>query len=142
MLVEQQFTVEGCTIINFSKIENRAGNITAIQNNIDIPFAIKRVYYLYDVPGGESRGAHGHRELEQIVIAASGSFDITIDDGRSTKTITLNKPNVGLHIKSGIWRGMSNFSSGAICLVLASEKYAIEDYIRNYEEFLQFKHQI
>jgi hypothetical protein len=131
-----KFTVFDCSIIHFPKIQNRAGNITPIQNNIEAPFAIKRVYYLYDVPGGESRGAHAHRELEQLIIAASGSFDVTIDDGKNKKTVSLNRPNYGLHLKPGMWRELSNFSSGSICLVLASLLYDEADYIRDYNEFL------
>ena len=134
-----KFTVFDCSIIHFPKIQNRAGNITPIQNNIEAPFAIKRVYYLYDVPGGESRGAHAHKELEQLIIAASGSFDVTIDDGNNKKTISLNRPNYGLHLKPGMWRELSNFSSGSICLVLASLLYAESDYIRDYEDFMVFK---
>jgi hypothetical protein len=94
------------------------------------------VYYLYDVPGGESRGAHAHKELEQLIIAASGSFDVTIDDGKNKKTISLNRPNYGLHLKPGMWRELSNFSSGSICLVLASLLYDEADYIRDYDQFL------
>jgi hypothetical protein len=131
-----KFTVFDCSIIHFPKIQNRAGNITPIQNNIESPFAIKRVYYLYDVPGGESRGAHAHKELEQLIIAASGSFDVTIDDGKNKKTISLNRPNYGLHLKPGMWRELSNFSSGSICLVLASLLYDEADYIRDYDQFL------
>jgi len=134
-----KFTVFDCSIIHFPKIQNRAGNITPIQNNIESPFAIKRVYYLYDVPGGESRGAHAHKELEQLIIAASGSFDVTIDDGKNKKTISLNRPNYGLHLKPGMWRELSNFSSGSICLVLASLLYDESDYIRDYEDFKKLK---
>ncbi len=132
-----KFTVFDCSIIHFPKIQNRAGNITPIQNNIEAPFEIKRVYYLYDVPGGESRGAHAHKELEQLIIAASGSFDVTIDDGKNKKTISLNRPNFGLHLKPGMWRELSNFSSGSICLVLASLLYDEADYIRDYDDFLK-----
>ena len=134
---QNKFTVFDCSIIHFPKIQNRAGNITPIQNNIEAPFEIKRVYYLYDVPGGESRGAHAHKELEQLIIAASGSFDVTIDDGKNKKTVSLNRPNFGLHLKPGMWRELSNFSSGSICLVLASLLYDEADYIRDYDEFLK-----
>jgi len=134
-----KFTVFDCSIIHFPKIQNRAGNITPIQNNIEAPFAIKRVYYLYDVPGGESRGAHAHKALEQLIIAASGSFDVTIDDGKNKKTVSLNRPNYGLHLKPGMWRELSNFSSGSICLVLASLLYDESDYIRDYEDFKKLK---
>jgi len=133
------YTVFDCTILHLPKIHNRAGNITPITNGIDVPFDIKRIYYLYDMPGGESRGAHGHRKLEQLVIAASGSFDITLDDGKNKKTVSLARPYMGLHLLPGMWRDITNFSSGAICLVLASELYDEKDYIRDYTEFKQFK---
>ena len=131
------YTVFDCNVIYFNKIFNRSGNLTPIENHVDIPFDIKRVYYLYDVPGGESRGAHAHKNLEQLIIAASGSFDVTIDDGRNKKTVSLNRSYMGFYLKSGIWRELSNFSSGAICLVLASEIYNESDYIRDYTEFLK-----
>ena len=135
---QQRVSVFDCDIVHFPKIHNRAGNITSIQNNIEIPFSVQRIYYLYDIPGGESRGAHGHKELEQLVIAASGSFDITIDDGKNKKTVQLSRPYMGLHIKPGIWRDITNFSSGSICLVLASHCYTEADYLRNYDEFLAY----
>ncbi|WP_026462946.1 sugar 3,4-ketoisomerase [Adhaeribacter aquaticus] len=135
----KQFSIFDCQVIHFSKIHNRAGNITPLQNNIDIPFEIKRIYYLYDIPGGESRGAHGHKNLEQLIIAASGSFDVTLDDGKNKKTVQLNRPYLGLHVLPGMWRDISNFSSGAICLVLASELYDINDYIKEYDEFKSYK---
>jgi len=138
-MVNNSNTVFDCPIIHFPKIQNRSGNITPIQNELEVPFAIQRVYYLYDVPGGESRGAHAHRELEQVIVAVSGSFDVTIDDGRNKKTVSLNRPYFGLHLKPGMWRELSNFSSGAICLVLASMLYKESDYIRDYEEFKIFK---
>jgi hypothetical protein len=131
-------TVFDCSLIHFPKIKSPAGSLTALVNDIHIPFSISRVYYLYDVPGGESRGGHAHRNLEQIIIAAGGSFDVTIDDGASKRTISLNRPYMGLHLKPGMWRDLSNFSSGAICLVLASELYSEDDYIRDYDEFLIF----
>ena len=134
-------TIYNCPIVELPKIHNRAGNITPIENNKEIPFEIKRVYYLYDVPGGEERGGHAHKQLQQFIIAASGSFDVTIDDGKNKKTISLNRPYYGLHIIPGIWRELSNFSSGAICLVLASEKYDENDYIRNYNDFLNDKNE-
>jgi dTDP-4-dehydrorhamnose 3,5-epimerase-like enzyme len=137
--MNNSYTVFDCSIIHFNKVSNPAGNLTPVVNNVDIPFAVKRVYYLYDVPGGESRGAHAHKSIEQIIIAASGGFDITIDDGKNKKTISLNRSYMGFYLKPGMWRELHNFSSSAICLVLASEKYNPEDYIRNYEEFLDFK---
>jgi hypothetical protein len=132
-------TVFDCAVIDISKVHNEAGNITVVENEINIPFNVKRVYYLYDVPGGEARGGHAHYELEQYVIAASGSFDVILDDGKNRKIVTLNRPNLALHIVPGLWRELDNFSSGSICLVLASHKYDESDYIRDYEEFLEFK---
>lgn len=132
-------TVFDCSIIDVSKVHNEAGNITVVENGINIPFDVKRVYYLYDVPGGEARGGHAHYELEQYVIAASGSFEVILDDGKKRKIVTLNRPNLALHIVPGLWRELHNFSSGSICLVLASHKYSENDYIRDYNEFLKFK---
>ena len=132
-------SVYDCTIVELPQVHNEAGNITAIENNKNIPFETKRIYYLYDIPGGEDRGAHAHKNLQQFIIAASGSFDITIDDGFNKRTFSLNHPNRAFHLVSGIWRELSNFSSGAICLVLASEKYDEKDYIREYAEFKEFK---
>ncbi len=133
-------SVYNATVIELPKIHNVAGNITAIDNTESIiPFDVKRIYYLYDVPGGESRGAHAHKELQQLIIAASGSFDITLDDGTTKRTFNLSKPYYGLYLPSGIWREINNFSSGAICLVLASHVYKADDYIRDYEQYLKFK---
>ena len=132
-------TVFDCSIIDLSKIQNDAGNITVVENGKNIPFDVKRIYYLYDVPGGESRGGHAHYELEQYIIAASGSFDVILNDGKNKKRITLNRPNFALHILPGLWRELDNSSSGAICLVLASQKYLESDYIREYKEFLKLK---
>lgn len=131
-----------CKIIELPKIHNRAGNITPIENNIDINFEVKRVYYLYDVPGGIERGGHAHRNLNQLLIAASGSFDVLLDDSRTRKVIHLNRPYIGLIIVPGIWRELINFSSGSICLVLASHKYLEKDYIRKYKEFLKYKNNL
>lgn len=133
------FSVFDCAVLHLQKIHNRAGNITPVENGINIPFHVQRIYYMYDVPGGESRGAHGHRTLESLIVAVSGSFDVTVDDGMNRKTVQLNRPYVGLNVKPGIWRDISNFSSGAICLVLASQKYDEADYIRDYGSFRNFK---
>lgn len=133
------FSVYDCSIMQFKKIKNRAGNITSIENNVDIPFSVKRIYYLYDVPSGETRGGHAHKDLEQVIFAVSGSFDITIDDARTKKTVQLNRPDFGLYLRPGIWRELSNFSSGAICLVLASQLFSEQDYIRSYEKFRALK---
>lgn len=133
-------SVYNCTLIELPKIENKSGHITPINNGEGIiPFEIKRTYYLYDIPGGSSRGAHAHKELEQLVIAASGSFDILLDDGKTKRTYSLNRPYYGLYMPAGLWREINNFSSGSICLVLASEKYDESDYIRDYDAFLKFK---
>ena len=132
-------TVYDCNIVELPKVETPTGNITSLNNNIDIPFETKRIYYLYDVPGGVDRGGHAHKDLYQVVVAVSGSFDITLDDGLRKKTITLNRPYFGLLVVPGTWRELTNFSSGAICLVLASSKYDELDYLRDYQEFLAFK---
>lgn len=139
MLKSKQHTVLDCEVINLPKIENRAGNITPIHNNIEIPFIVQRVFYLYDIPGGENRGAHAHKQCHQFLVAASGSFEVQLDDGNTKKTVMLNQPYKGLYIPSGIWASEVNFSSGAICLVLASHSYNENDYIRTYDEFLKFK---
>jgi hypothetical protein len=115
------------------------GNITVVENSGTIPFNTQRVYYLYDVPGGEARGGHAHKELQQLIIAASGSFSVTIDDGNVKRTFLLNRPYQGLLIVPGIWRTLDDFSSGSVCLVLASHKYDEADYIRSYDEFLRYK---
>jgi hypothetical protein len=133
-----KISVSDCQVIELPKIKNRSGNLTSIQNSIEIPFDIKRIFYLYDIPGGEDRGAHAHIECHQFLIAGSGSFDILLDDGKSKKLITLNQPYIGLHIPPGIWASEVNFSSGSICLVLASHKYDEKDYIRYYKEFLNY----
>ncbi len=131
-------TTYDCSIFELPQIKNRAGNITPIHNNIEIPFDVKRIFYLYDIPGGESRGAHAHKECHQFLIAASGSFEVLLDDGRTKRLVQLNRPNIGLHVPPGIWASEINFSSGSICLVLASHKYEESDYLRNYEDFLIF----
>lgn len=133
-------TVYDCTIIELDKHHSdRKGNISVVENGMTVPFDVKRTYYLYDIPGGESRGAHAHKELSQLIVAASGSFNVTLDDGSVKRTFTLNRPYQGLYVKPGIWRDLSEFSSGAICLVLASEVYLAEDYIRDYDDFLKFR---
>jgi hypothetical protein len=132
-------SVFNCTLLELPKIHTDGGNITAINNEIDIPFKIKRVYYLFDVPSGESRGGHGHMDLHQIIIAVSGSFDIIIDDGNIKRTFHLARPNIGIYMPPGLWRELSNFSSGSICLVLASHLYDETDYLRDYKEFITWK---
>ena len=132
-------TVFNCSLIELPCIKNRSGNITALENNVEIPFNINRIFYLYDIPGGESRGAHSHKECHQFLIATSGSVEVQLDDGKVKKTVMLNQPFRGLHIPPGIWASEVNFSSGSICLVLASHKYDEKDYIRDYQEFLNYK---
>lgn len=132
-------TIFDCSIIQLSKIENRAGNITVVENEKTIPFNVKRIYYLYDVPAGESRGGHAHYDLEQYIIASSGSFDVVVNDGVNKRTFTLNRPNIALHIVPGLWRELENFSSGSICMVLASLEYDELDYIRSFNEFKKNK---
>lgn len=131
--------IHSCNVVELTKIHNPAGNITIIQNSSHQPFDVKRVYYLYDVPSGSERGGHAHKTLYQLIVAASGSFDVILDDGKNKKIIQLNRPNFGLLVVSGIWREIVNFSSGAICLVLASEKYEVDDYTRDYSEFKKMK---
>ena len=136
----QSTKVYDCTIIELDKHHSdRKGNITVVENNITIPFEIKRTYYLYDIPGGEERGAHAHKKLSQLIIAASGSFDIVLNDGNVKRTFTLNRPNQGLLVVPEIWRELNNFSSGSVCLVLASMLYDHDDYIRDYNDFLNYK---
>lgn len=118
---------------------DRKGNLTVVENGKTLPFDVKRVYYLYDVPGGEERGSHAHRDLSQLIIAASGSFRVTLDDGHCKRTFFLNRPYQGLYVKPGMWRYLDDFSSGAVCMVMASELYQAEDYIRDYDEFLKFR---
>lgn len=133
------YNVSDCKIVDLSQVHNDAGNITVLENNKNIPFAIKRIYYLYDVPKGADRGGHGHYELQQYIVAASGSFTFVLDDGVSRKKIFLNDPSKALHIQPGIWREIKDFSSGSICLVLASHEYSESDYIRDYEEYLKYR---
>jgi hypothetical protein len=131
-----------CSIITLPKIHNRAGNITVVQNSQTLPFDVKRIFYLYDIPGGESRGAHAHIECHQFLISASGSFEVLLDDGKTKRQIQLNRADIGLHIPPGIWASEINFSSGSICLVFASHVYNESDYIRDYTEFLKKKQSI
>jgi len=128
-----------CKLITIDQIGDRRGHISVVENNKEVPFEVKRIYYLYDVPSGEERGGHAHKDLKQLIIAVSGSFDVIVGDGETEKTFSLNRPNKGLYFTSGLWRKINNFSSGAICLVLASHKYDEKDYIRNYNEFLSYK---
>ena len=133
-------SVYDCSFIELPKIEveERKGNLTFVYNKETVPFKIKRVFYSYDIPGGESRGAHAHKECHQFLIAASGSFEVVLDDGKNKRTVVLNRPFYGLHIPPKIWAAEHNFSSGAICLVLASDCYLDEDYIRDYDDFIKY----
>ena len=122
-------------IVNIPKIEDPRGNLSVIEKEV-VPFEIKRVYYLYDVPAGAERGGHSHKEQQEFLIALSGSFDVILNDGKVEKSVTLNKPFEGLLITNGIWRELKNFSSGAVCLVVASDVFSEADYIRDFNEFL------
>ena len=125
-------------IISIPKIQEPRGNLSVIESDV-IPFEIKRVYYLYDVPAGAERGGHAHKNLKQFLIALSGCFDVVLHDGQNQQIITLNKPYEGLLINQGIWRELNNFSSGSVCLVIASDVYLEEDYIRDFERFMDSK---
>ncbi len=129
--------LDDCRIIELPKIQDQRGNLTFIEAGRHVPFEIKRVYYLYDVPGGATRAAHGHRSLHQLMIAMSGSFDVTLDDGKEKKLFHLNRSYFGLYIPPMMWRDLDNFSSGAVCMVLASDYYDENDYFRNYDNFLK-----
>lgn len=133
-------SVFDCTMIEMDKHHSdNKGNITVVENNKTIPFEVKRVYYLYDIPGGEERGAHAHKELKQLIIAASGSFDVVLNDSNVKRTFSLNRPYQGLLVVPGIWRELNNFSSGSVCLVMASMEYDEKDYIREYSEYVDYK---
>lgn len=133
------FTVDKCQMIALPKITDPRGNLTFVEGGNQIPFPIERVYYLYDVPGGAERGGHAHKGLHQLIIAMSGSFDVVLDDGKNKKRIHLSRSYNGLYVCPMIWRELDNFSSGSVCMVLASNRYDEEDYYRNYEEFIQGK---
>ncbi len=132
-------SVYDCTIIELDRHHsNRKGDICVVENMVTVPFDVKRIYYLYDIPGGVSRGGHAHKKLKQLIVALSGSFTVTLDDGIIKRTFFLNRPNQGLLIEPGIWRTLDDFSSGSVCMVLASEVYDNNDYIHNYNEFLGY----
>lgn len=136
----KRYNVFDCTMVELDKHHSdRKGNLTVVENGKTLPFDVKRVYYLYDVPGGENRGAHAHKDLSQLIVAASGSFKVTLDDGQCKRTFFLNRPYQGLYVKPGMWRDLEDFSSGAVCMVLASDVYQPEDYIRDYDDFLEFR---
>lgn len=135
-----KYSVFDCTIVELDKHHSdRKGNLTVVENGITLPFDVKRVYYIYDVPGGENRGAHAHKELEQLIVAVSGSFCVTLDDGYTKRSFFLNRPYQGLYVKPGMWRDLVDFSSGAVAMVLASDIYKKDDYIRDYDDFIDFK---
>lgn len=135
-----KYSVFDCTMVELDKHHSdREGNLTVVENGATLPFDVKRVYYLYDIPGGEGRGAHAHRDLEQLIIAASGSFTVTLDDGNSKRSFFLNRPYQGLYVKPGLWRDLVDFSSGAVCMVLASDVYLADDYIRDYSDFIKYR---
>jgi hypothetical protein len=135
----RESTVYQCSVIEIDKHHHQKGNISVIENGITVPFDVKRAYYLYDVPGGEARGGHAHLVLEQLIIAVSGSFNVKLNDGKVTRTLTLNRPYQGLLVVPGIWRELDDFSSGSVCLVLASHIYDEADYIRDYQDYLNYK---
>lgn len=133
-------SVYDCSLIELDRHHSpRKGDISVVENGITVPFDTKRIYYLYDVPGGVNRGGHAHKALKQLIVAASGSFTVVLDDGAVKRSFVLNRPYMGLYVVPGIWRVLEDFSSGSVCLVLASEKYDADDYIRDYDEFLKFK---
>ncbi len=132
--------VYDCSIVEFPRHHSdRRGNLSVVTGGVSVPFGVRRVYYIYDVPGGESRGAHAHKNLHQLIVAVSGSFTVTVGDGRMRRSFRLDRPYTGLYIVPGIWRTLDEFSSGAVCLVLASELYDADDYIRDYDEYLEYK---
>lgn len=136
--MKDRINVFECDILHLKQLGDRNGHITAINNNVEVPFAVKRIFYLYDIPGGESRGAHAHKECHQFLVAVSGSFEVLVDDGVTKRQVLLNRPDIGLHIPPGIWASEINFSSGSICLVLASHEYDESDYIRIYDDYLNY----
>ena len=138
----QNNSVSNCKVIQFNTIDIEKGKLSIVENNKEILVDIKRIYYLFDVPSGESRGGHAHKELQQIIIAANGSFSLNLHDGEKSRSILLNNPNEGLLMVPGIWRELDNFSGGAICLVLASEVYSENDYIRDFNTFKSIKNKI
>lgn len=131
----QSNTVFGCSPIELPTVKSRAGNLTPIHCSVDIPFDVKRIFFVYDIPYGKTRGMHAHKRCHQFLLAASGSFDVELDDGKNKRSISVNRPIEGIHVLPGIWSKEYNYSSGAICLVLASEIYTEEDYIRRYSDF-------
>lgn len=135
-----KYSVYDCSIVELDRHHSqRKGDISVIENGETVPFDVQRVYYLYDVPGGVERGGHAHKSLYQLIVSVSGSFAVTLNDGKAKRSFTLNRPYQGLLVKPGIWRDLSDFSSGSVCLVFASQKYDPDDYIRDYEDFLNYR---
>lgn len=132
----EKMTIEKCKILELPRIQDPRGNLTFIEGSTHVPFDIQRIYYLYDVPGGAERGGHAHKALHQLIIAIAGSFDVHMDDGTEKKVFQLNRSFQGLYVCPMMWRELKNFSSGAVCMVVASEKYDEDDYYRDYSEFL------
>lgn len=137
--MNENVTIKDCKLINLRKIADPRGNLTPIEGEVDVPFEIKRVFYQYDVPGGESRGAHAHIKDQQFLIAVSGAFEVLIDDGKDKQVVTLNRPYFGLLIPPGIWSAEREFASGSVCLVLTDNAYDAADYINEYDDFLKSK---
>jgi hypothetical protein len=138
--MKKKISVYDCSLIHLSKIDVSSGSITVVDNcDNSLPFNVKRVFYLYDIPAGESRGAHAHKECHQLLIALTGAFEVLLDDGKNKRTVAINQPFLGLHIPPGIWASEQNFSSASICLVLTSHEYEEKDYIRDYETFLKLR---
>lgn len=139
LLIDNSPTIYNCNVYELPKENNRAGNLTALNNNVEIPFNAKRIFYIYDIPSGVTRGAHAHKENYQYIVAASSSFDVLLDDGKNKKIVHLDRPNYGLLVFPGIWCQLMNFSSGSVCMVLTSDKFDESDYIREYNDFLSFR---
>lgn len=139
LMIHNQSSIDDCCIITLNRNHHANGNLTAVNNGIDLPFNIERTFYIYDVPGGAERGGHSHYTCNEFIIAISGSFDVTVDDGRHQHTYTLNRPYQGLLVVPGIWRTLQNFSSGSVCLALASHHFDEEDYVRDYHHFTELK---
>lgn len=137
-----KFDIDACRMVSLPKISDPRGNLTFVENGNQIPFDIQRVYYLYDVPGGAERGGHAHKALQQLIIAMSGSFDVVLDDGVNKKRVHLNRSYSGLYVCPMIWRELDNFSSGSVCMVLASNKYDEQDYYRDYADFVHGREQL
>jgi hypothetical protein len=128
-------SIDQCHVIELPKNHHPNGNLSVVENSVQVPFDIKRVFYIYDVPGGEERGGHSHKKLQQVIVAISGAFDVLLDDGVQQRSVTLNRPYQGLLVTPGVWSKQYNFSSGSVCLVLASDRYDEDDYVRDYEVF-------